>query len=329
MNKYSPIKYFVVFVAAAIVSCNMSSKENDTDSTSAKDAAASKEIQKDGNDTVNLKTGKHMAQVKSKDGTLIAFEKKGSGPALIIVSGALSQRDLFTEQSTSLVDMLSKHFTVYVYDRRGRGESTNVQPYSVDREIEDIDALIENAGGETCLYGVSSGGALSLQAAAKLGPNKVEKLAIYEAPYGQGAQAFEKQKQGVNERVKSGQPGNAAAFFLAEIGTPAKAIEGMKSSPQWETIKKIDFTLVYDYQVLGDGAIPQAVVKTISIPTLVMAGEKAMDFISASASQMAKLIPNARYKILKGQTHQAEAAVVAPVLIEFFSRAAVAVGRVQ
>jgi pimeloyl-ACP methyl ester carboxylesterase len=219
-----------------------------------------------------------------------------------------------------LVEMLSKHFTVYIYDRRGRGESTNEQPYAIEREIDDLESLIENAGGQAYLYGVSSGGALSLHATGKLGAAKVPKLAIFEAPYGQGKETFDKQKQGVNERIKNGKPGDAAEFFLSQIGTPAEALEKMKSSPAWRTIEKIDFTLAYDYQVLGDGAIPRNVVKSINIPTLVMVGEKGMDFMHATAEQLATLMPNAEYKTLKGQMHQPKAEAVAPVLIEFFNK---------
>jgi pimeloyl-ACP methyl ester carboxylesterase len=317
MKRYSFGSILSAFAVTLFVSCQSDSKQTNS---SVNDTAISQPLQPSTADTGNLKTGKNMEQVISKDGTKIAFEKKGVGPALIIVSGALSERSLFDNQAQSLIDSLSKHFTVYIYDRRGRGESTDVQPYAVDREIEDIEALINNAGGTAYLYGVSSGGALALQAAAKLGATKVQKLAVYEIPYGQGMQAFDRQKQGVSERVKNGQPGDAAIFFLTEIGTPAEALEGMKSSPQWATFKKIDFTLNYDYQVLGDGIIPQQVTRNISIPILVMAGEKGMPFIKTTAEQLGKQLSNARHQVLKGQAHQAEAGVVAPVLIDFFGK---------
>jgi pimeloyl-ACP methyl ester carboxylesterase len=219
-----------------------------------------------------------------------------------------------------LVEMLSKHFTVYIYDRRGRGESTNEQPYAVQREIDDLESLIDNAGGRAYLYGVSSGGALSLHAAGKLSADKVPKLAIFEPPYGQGKETFDKQKQGVNERIKNGKPGDAAEFFLSQIGTPAEALEKMKSSPAWRTIEKIDFTLTYDYQILGDGAIPRDVVKTITIPTLVIVGEKSVDFMHTTAKQLATVVPGAEHKTLKDQMHQPKAEAVAPVLIEFFNK---------
>lgn len=253
----------------------------------------------------------------SKDGTRIAFEKAGSGPAVIVISGALSHRGLYRDQTFPA--RLSEHFTVYLYDRRGRGESTDAQPYAVEREIEDIGALLDDAGGSGYLYGVSSGGALALQAAAKLGPAKVTKLAIYDAPYGQKPEDFAGQKQRVGELVRTAEPGEAASFFLSAIGTPPEALEGMKRSPDWDAIKKIDFTLTYDYAVLGDGDVPEEIVKAIRVPLLVMNGEKSMAFMGSAADRIAALVPQSQRKTLEGQAHQAEAEVVVPVLVEFFT----------
>ncbi len=260
---------------------------------------------------------KHL--VTSKDGTRIGFDKTGSGPAVILINGALSHRGLYGDQP--LAAELSKHFTVYIYDRRGRGESTDAQPYAVEREIEDLEALVADAGGSASLYGVSSGAALALQAAARLGPGKVTRLAIYEPPYGQDTQQFAGQKQRVSELVRTGAPGDAAAFFMSAIGTPPEGVESMKRSPEWEEIKKIDFTLVYDFAVLGDGAVPQDVVQTIRVPTLVMNGDQKMEFMQPTADRIAALIPHAQRKTLKGQTHQVAPEAMAPVLVEFFAGA--------
>ncbi len=315
MSKFIFTKTGCVIMIVVAVSCR-----NDSGETSASTPENNTVVNNERQQVEKFKSEQYMAYVTSKDGSRIAFEKSGTGPALIIVSGALSARTLYEGEPMLLVGMLSKHFTVYIYDRRGRGESTNEQPYAVQREIDDLESLIDHAGGRANLYGVSSGGALSLHAVGKLGAAKVPKLAIYEVPYGQGEETFDKQKQGVNERIKNGKPGDAAEFFLSQIGTPAEALEKMKSSPAWRTIEKIDFTLAYDYQVLGDGAIPRNVVKSITIPTLVMVGEKSMDFINATAEQLARLMPNAEHKTLKGQMHQPKAEVVAPVLIEFFNK---------
>jgi pimeloyl-ACP methyl ester carboxylesterase len=258
-------------------------------------------------------TAGNLAYAVSSDGTRIAFEKIGTGPALVIVGGALAQRN----GGKPLASKLKDRFTVYTFDRRGRGDSGDTKPYAVDREIEDLGALIEQAGNKAYLYGVSSGAALVLQAAEKLGPAKVPKIALYEAPYGQGERDFNEQKDRINQLVQTGKPGDTAAFFLSAIGTPPPVLEDMKRSPEWEGIKKIDFTLSYDYVVLGSGSVPDSV-KRITSPALVMDGEKAMGFIRSSADRIAELIPNAQRKTLKGQTHQAAPDVVAPLLSEFF-----------
>ncbi len=123
-----------------------------------------------------------MSHILSKDGTRIAFDRTGHGPVVIMVNGALAYRGFYGGEE--LAARLSPDVTFIDYDRRGRGESTDTPPYAVDREIEDIEALIDEAGGSACLYGVSSGACLALLAAARLGPARVERLALYEPPYG-------------------------------------------------------------------------------------------------------------------------------------------------
>jgi len=262
-------------------------------------------------------TAGNVAFVTSKDGTKIAFERVGKGPALVIVGGALSQRNGGKALAAKLMD----RFSVYTFDRRGRGDSGDTKPYAVDREIEDIGALIEHAGNNAYLYGVSSGAALSLQAAEKLGPAKVSKLAIYDAPYGQDTGEFQKQKERIDQLVQTGKPGDAAAFFFSSIGMPPPAIEDMKRSPQWKGMSQIDFTLVYDYEVLGNGSVPDSV-KGITVPTLVMVGEKSMPFMHPTADRIAELVPNAQRKTVKGQQHQAAPEIVAPLLSQFFGEGA-------
>lgn len=267
--------------------------------------------------TSKPETTGNVAFAASKDGTQIAFEKFGNGPALVIVGGALSQRD----GGKPLAAQLSQQFTVYVYDRRGRGQSGDVQPYAVEREIEDLAAVIQQAGGQAYVYAVSSGAALALQAAAKLGSAKLTKLAVYEPPYGQEQKAFDEQKERIHQLVQTGKPGDAAAYFFSAIGMPPKALDDMKQSPAWEGFKKIDFTLVYDYEVLGSGTVP-GTVKQITIPTLVLDGEKSLPFIHPTADRLAQLIPSAERKTIPGQSHQAAPEVVAPLLAEFFNQAA-------
>lgn len=263
-----------------------------------------------------------MGSAASKDGVEIAYEKAGRGPAVLIVSGALSHRRFPGDQP--LVARLADHFTVYTYDRRGRGESADASSYAVDREIEDIAALVEEAGGSAYVYGISSGAALALQAAAKLGATAITKLALYEPPYRSAGEKqkreFSLQKQRVNELINTGQPGEAVAFFLSAVGTPPEAIEGIKASPNWETMKKLEPTLAYDFVVMGDGTLPPDLPKAVGAPALVMDGENTMEFMHATADTLATFLPHAERKTLKGQTHQVAADALAPVLIEFFKR---------
>lgn len=263
-----------------------------------------------------------LNNIESKDGTYIAFDKSGKGPALIIVSGALSYRAM--DEDKKLVSAFSKYFTVYVYDRRGRGESTDTEPYSVDREIEDIEGLIKDAGGSAYLFGVSSGAALSLLAASKLGKAKVSKLALYEPPYGTDSEKDKKeyaeQRKRVNELIDTGKPGDAATFFFQSIGIPKDAFENIQKSPQWPLMKSIEHTLAYDFAVLNDGAIPVDAAKKATMPALVMNGDKSFDFMSVAAKNLSDTMPDAQWKTLKDQTHQAAAEVIVPVLREFFEQ---------
>jgi pimeloyl-ACP methyl ester carboxylesterase len=292
--------------------------EERTDSPSAK-AIEGRERKTAQQDVADPRGSERAARVTSRDGTQIAFDRTGKGPALILVSGALAHRGALA--GSPLVAKLSEQLTVYIYDRRGRGESTDVQPYAVEREIEDLEALIDHAGGSAYLFGVSSGAALSMQAAARLGPAKVTRLALYEAPYGQDSATFASQKQRVNELVETGKPGDAAAFFLTAIGTPPEALDKMKRSPEWKAIEKLDFTLAYDYEVLGNGAVPEATARAITVPALVMNGGKSLGFIGTAADRIAALIPRAERKTLAGQTHQVNADATASVLIAFFTAA--------
>lgn len=263
-----------------------------------------------------------MSQVISKDGTKIGFDKSGQGPAIIIVNGAMGFRAFYGDES--LVAMLSNDFTVYVYDRRGRGESTDTKPYAVEREIEDIETLIDDAGGTSFLYGVSSGAALTLLAASRLGATKVPRLALYEPPYGsdsnQGKADFAAQKKKLNELIRDGKRGDAAAFFITSLGTPPEALDGLRRSPDWPFMQSVEHTLSYDYAILGDGAIPVDLAKTVTMPTLVMNGEKSFDFMRDAAETLRKVMPNARWETLKDQTHEVAPDVLAPILKTFFAQ---------
>src|SRR5215469_12684390 len=170
-----------------------------------------------------------MSTVTSKDGTRIGYDAVGESPALIVVDGATGYRGAFGGGS-ELAQLLAPHFTVYTYDRRGRGESSDTQPFAVAREVEDIDALIDAAGGAVYLYGMSSGGALALEAALAL-PAKVQKLAIYEIPYDEsdaGIQAWHTYRTSLEELTAADDRSGAVALFVHFVGVPDEMIGGMQ-----------------------------------------------------------------------------------------------------
>lgn len=263
-----------------------------------------------------------MKKVTSKDGTQIAYDKKGQGPALILVDGALCYRSF--GPMPGLAELLAPHFTVYTYDRRGRGESSNGKPYALEREIEDIDALIQEAGGTAYLFGTSSGGCLALEAALKLGP-KAAKLAIYEAPYNSESasrQQWKEYRKRLAESLSQGRRGDAVVLFMNLVGTPAEAIDGMRNAPMWPMFEAVAPTLAYDAAAMGDDrSAPVQRAAALKVPTLVMDGGanlSIMPFMHDTATKLAKAIPHARQRTLEGQTHDVKLDVLAPVLVEFF-----------
>jgi pimeloyl-ACP methyl ester carboxylesterase len=256
-----------------------------------------------------------MLTVTSKDGTKI-----GQGPAVILVEGATGSRGA----SAGLARLLAPDFTVYSYDRRGRGDSTDTKPYSVQREVEDIEALIDSAGEAVCLYGISSGGALALEAAARL-DGKVKMLAIYEVPYDSsepGIHAWREYRTALSQLVEADRRGDAVALFMKFVGVPDEMIEGMRHAPMWQSLEMIAPTLVYDAAVLGeDRTVPTERVSGITAPTLVMDGGKSygyMPFMRTTAEALTRAIPNARHSVIEGQGHDIDRKVLAPVLTAFF-----------
>lgn len=261
-----------------------------------------------------------MKTVTSKDGTIIAYEKVGDGPAVIMVEGATATRSA----SETLANLLSSQFSVYYYDRRGRGDSTDTQPYSVEKEIEDIEALIDVAGGWAYVYGISSGGALALEATMAL-KDKVKKLAVYEIPYDAseaGIKAWHEYRTKLAEYVAANRRGEAMALFMKFVGVPDDMLEGMRQAPFWQGLEAVAPTLVYDARCLGeDRIVPVERVRNITAQTLILDGEeslKSMPFMRVSAEALAKAIPNSKRQTLEGQSHDVDMKVLAPVLEEFF-----------
>jgi pimeloyl-ACP methyl ester carboxylesterase len=257
-----------------------------------------------------------MNKVTSRDGTQIAYDKRGQGPALILVDGALCYRSF--GPMASLAELLAPHFTVYNYDRRGRGESTDTQPYSLEREIEDIEALIRETGGPAFVYGISSGGALALEAAARLG-KQIRKLAIYEPPYNSDTETWREYRKELAALLAEGRRGDAAALFMKLVGAPDEQVQGMRQAPVWPMFEAVAPTLAYDAAALGEGrSVPTQLAARVQVPTLVMNGT-VIPFMRTTAEELAQAIPNAQQRTLEGQPHDVDLKVLAPQLVEFFS----------
>lgn len=264
-----------------------------------------------------------MSTVISKHGATIAFDQSGTGPALILVGGMFEQRAMDSETAQlAALPLLAQHFTVFHYDRRGRGGSTDTQPYAVEREIEDIEALIDEAGGSAFVSGISSGAALAFEAALALG-GKVKKLAMYEAPYNDdeaARQAWRDFREQLKRVLAEGRRGDAVALFMTLLGVPAEQLDGMRQYPMWAMWEAVAPTIAYDAAVLGeDASVPTERATRVAVPALIMDGGASYPFMHIAAVALANAIPNAQHRTLEGQTHEVAAEAIAPVLVEFFN----------
>lgn len=258
--------------------------------------------------------------VRSADGTLIAYERVGSGPPLLLVGGAFNERS----SAAPLATALASRFCVFTVDRRGRGDSDNTLPYAVAREVEDLAAVvaaIEHA--DVGLYGHSSGGCLVLEAVAAGVP--ATRIALYETPYGTtdaDAQDGAAMAHDIQAHCDAGRFGDAAARFLAGTGMPAGAIAGMRASPDWAWFERLAPTLVHDMAVTGNAStgarVPADRLHTIAVPALVIDGGASPPFLQDGTRVVATTLRQARQMTLAGQTHQVDPTVLAPVLTEFF-----------
>jgi pimeloyl-ACP methyl ester carboxylesterase len=270
-----------------------------------------------------------MRTITSKDGTTIAFDRAGKGPALILVGGMFEQRAMDSETAQlAAFPLLAEHFSVIHYDRRGRGDSTDTaaqegRPYAVAWEIEDLEALIDAAGGAAFLSGISSGAALAFEAALALG-GKVKKLAMYEAPYNDDAdarQAWRKFRGELQEVLAQGRRGDAVGLFMMLLGMPADQLDGMRQDPMWPMWEAIAPTIAYDAAVMGEaGSVPIERAARLAVPALIMnGGASEWPFMHITAVALAKAMPHGQHRTLEGQTHEVSAEALAPVLVEFFN----------
>jgi pimeloyl-ACP methyl ester carboxylesterase len=266
-----------------------------------------------------------MERVTSKDGTSIAYGRSGAGPAVILVGGAFVDR----RENAPLAEELATRFTVYNYDRRGRGDSGDTLPYALEREIEDLDALVAVAGGSAHLYGISSGGALVLEAAAA--GTAADKLAVYEVPYNMADDGRQRHREYVEQLegfLAEGRRGDAAALFMRLAGASEEMVAGARASTMWPGLKAIAHTLAYDAACMGDNQPPAARFAKITQPTLVATGGGSPDsfvggggdFFEQAATAIAACVAHAERQTLAGQTHMVDPKVLAPVLARFFAR---------
>jgi pimeloyl-ACP methyl ester carboxylesterase len=237
---------------------------------------------------------------------------------VILVVGAFNDRST----GAPLAKALESRLTVFNYDRRGRGASGDVQPYAVERELEDLDALIREAGGSAGVFGYSSGGTLGLHAAAR-GLN-ITKLALYEAPFVVGDD-FPRPPQDLAAQlaklVSSGRRGEAVELFQTKlVGIPEPVVAQMRHAPFRPALEAMAHTLVYDAEVVGDLSLPTAELQSITVPTLIAYGGDSPAFIGNAAKALASALPQGRVRGLEGQTHDIVPTALAPVLLEFFSR---------
>jgi pimeloyl-ACP methyl ester carboxylesterase len=264
-------------------------------------------------------TGETMATetVTSADGTKIAFDRLGSGPPLILVVGAFNTR----ETTAPLATALQGKCTVFNYDRRGRGESGDAHPYAIERELEDIDALIQTAGGSAAVFGYSSGATLALKAAAH--GLAISKLALYDAPFvvdDSYAPLPADLPAQLATLIAAGKRGDAVELYQKlAVGIADEVIAQMRHAPFRPALDALAHTLVYDATIIGDRALPADLASTVSTPTLVIDGENSPPIMHSAAHALGETLPNAQRCTLAGQSHDIDPDITAAELEEFLA----------
>ena len=268
-----------------------------------------------------------METTKSADGTVIAYDRTGNGPPLVIVLGAFCDRKSFVPPAS-----LADRFTVCTYDRRGRGDSGDTQPYSPDREVADLAAVIEAVPGSGAgaagsgapgsgafVFGHSSGAALALRAAAQGVP--MAAVVAYEAPFTiPGTRKLAEDPTGrITALVAAGRRADAVKFWMTDVvQAPAEMIPMMENSPMWAGLQALTHTLPYDLAITGDQGVPVDDLAKITVPVLVLGGANSPGWFHRTVEATTHAIPGARLVMLDGQDHGAPPEVLAPVLTKFF-----------
>src|SRR4029453_11606365 len=256
-----------------------------------------------------------METVTSKGGTTIPFERLGSGAPVVLVCGGSVDRTA----DAAIAQELATHFTVFNYDRPGRGDSGDTLRYAMEREVEDIDAVIGAAGGSAFVWGSSSGAVLALIAAESV---PVKKLALWEPPFvPQGVpRPPEDQVSQYETMIAEGRRGDAVEYFMSKvIGMPAEVVAGARTQPWWAATEGLAHPLAYDARIMGDYSIPNDLVASVKVPTMVIAGGADFPWMRQTAETLAAALPDGQVRILVGQGHDVDPGVLAPVLTEFFN----------
>jgi len=261
-----------------------------------------------------------METVRSSDGTTIAYDRRGTGPPVVLVGGALSDR----RGAAALAEILAPRLTAVAYDRRGRGDSTDTSPYAVEREIEDLAALIETIGPPAFVHGHSSGAVLSLRAVEAGLP--IGRLAVYEPPFiidDRRPPLPPDYNPHLDDLIARGQAGDAVEYFLRTGPMlPDEVIARTRESAAWAGLTAMAPTIAYDNRIMGDtmagDPAPLGRWASVAIPTLVLAGGASPPSMRNAAVALAAVLPDATTMVLGGQTHGAAPDALAPVLLDFF-----------
>jgi pimeloyl-ACP methyl ester carboxylesterase len=262
---------------------------------------------------------RRQTTVRSADGTRIAMTTAGDGPTLVLIepAGHYSRFSAFD----GLVPLLRSEFTVVTYDRRGRGASTDAGPYTVQREVEDLAAIIDDVGGSADVHGFSSGALLAIQAAANDVP--VRRLTLLEPPLDDDTAAQSAFTAALRDRLERCGNEAALAFFLESIMPPAM-IDGMRGGPEWEAMAAIADTLVHD--CLLSQATSADTLAAVDVPTLVLDSQASTETLTTTAAKVAGHIRHAEHRSLPGHWHGVDDTVLAAALRTFLHSTDAAAG---
>src|SRR5215211_7319219 len=247
-----------------------------------------------------------MDKVTSRDGTPIAFDRLGDGPPVILVCRAICDRALMHPTA----EELAKHFTVFNYDRRGRGDSGDTAPYAVEREVEDIGALVAEAGRTPSVYGHSSGAGLALHAAAHGLP--ISRLVLHEPPYNPDGdedrrRATRKEAERIKTLLAEDRRGEAVEYLWRSIAMPQEMVDQVRRTPRWAELEAMAPTMAHDSEIMGDiskgGAVPTDLLDAVSIPTLVLVGGASPEWMIDVGRHVADALLNGRLGVLEGREH--------------------------